>query len=327
MKFTAMPCCAKSFLTSAPRCCWLLSLWLTPTLAGADDLHLRDVDVQKVANGVLSLMSYSAVPDLASSSLSINNAESGNPSLMMTQLGGGATMSKSIPIYLEGSAAYSRYDPSFVASDGLESRPIPVKWNNVTLTGGIGYDFRITDILVWRPIFNFTLGKIASDASIGEWLLGQKTGKEIDFIDGGTMNAYGLGGAIMLDLEDFKPARDIDLELRYSNIQLRTYGNTSSSVIGKASAETASLYARWRAPIGGITFFDRPFRYVLEGSHTQYLGSQAGVLGFDYLSTVGAGIEFDSSAYDIIITRTRIVGRYMFGKGVSGTSVGLAVSF
>lgn len=305
----------------------LSALLLAPSLVQAGDVHLPNVDVQKIANGVLSLMSYSAVPDLASSSLSINNAESGNPSLMMTQLGGGATMSKSVPIYLEGSAAYSRYDPSFVASDGQETRDIPVKWNNVTLTGGIGYDFPITENLVWRPIFNFTLGRIASDATIGEWLLGQKTGHEIDFIERGTMNAYGLGGSIMLDLEDFKPARDIDMELRYSNIQLRTYGSTSSSVVGKASAETASLYGRWRAPIGGITFFDRPFRYVLEGSHTRYLGSQAGVLGFDYLSTAGLGIEFDSSAYDIIITRTRIVGRYMFGKGVSGTSVGLAVSF
>ena len=305
----------------------LLLLLLAPLPATADDLHLVDVDVQKVANGILSLMSYSAVPDLASSSLSINNAESGNPSLMMTQLGGGATISKNVPVYLEGSAAYSRYDPSFVASNGQESRPVPIKWNNVTLTGGIGYDFPITENLVWRPIFNFTLGKIASDATIGEWLLGQKTGHDIDFLEGGQMNAYGLGGSIMLDLEDFKPQRDIDLELRYSNIQLRSYGNTSNSVTGSASAETASLYARWRAPIGNITFFDRPFRYVLEGSHTRYLGSQAGILGFDYLSTAGLGIEFDSSAYDIIITRTRIVGRYMFGKGISGTSVGLAVSF
>jgi hypothetical protein len=64
-----------------------MALLLAPSLAQADDLHLPNVDVQKIANGVLSLMSYSAVPDLASSSLSIDNAESGNPSLMMTQLG------------------------------------------------------------------------------------------------------------------------------------------------------------------------------------------------------------------------------------------------
>lgn len=305
----------------------LLPLLLTPLLANADDLRLRDVDVQKVANGVLSLMSYSAVPDLASSSLSINNGSSGSPGVFMTQLGGGATMSKSVPVYLEGSIAYSRYDPTFIASNGQESREVPLKWNNVTATGGIGYDFPITDVLVWRPIFNFTLGTIASDTSVGEWLINQKTGKEIDFINRGQMNAYGLGGSLMLDLEDFKPERDIDLELRYSNIQLHSYGSTSNGVKGKASAETASVYARWRAPIGGFQLLDRPFRYVLEASNTQYLGSQRGVLGFNYLSSVGLGIELDSSAYDIIVTRTRLVARYMFGNNVSGTSVGLACSF
>ena len=77
-------------------------------------------------------------------------------------------------------------------------------------------------------------------------------------------------------------------------------------------------------PMSGIALLHPTHK--LEGSHTRYLGSQAGVLGFNYLSTAGLGIEFDSSAYDII-TRTRIVGRYMFGKGVSGTSVGVAVSF
>ena len=45
------------------------------------------------------------------------------------------------------------------------------------------------------------------------------------------------------------------------------------------------------------------------------------------LTTVGAGLELDSSAYNVFITRTRLVGRYVFGNNVSGFSVGLAVSF
>lgn len=305
----------------------LLPLLLLPSVASADGLYLPGVDVQKVANGVLSLMSYSAVPDLASSSLSIDNASSGNPGVFMTQLGGGATMSKSTPVYLEGSIAYSRYDPTFIASNGQESREIPLKWNNVTGTAGVGYDFPITDVMVWRPIFNFTLGKIATDTTVGEWLASQKLGRDIDFIDHGQMNAYGLGGSLMLDLEDYKPLRDIDLELRYTNIQLHSYGDTSSGATGKAAAETASIYYRWRAPIGGIKLLDRPFRYVLEASNTQYLGSQRGILGFNYLSSVGVGIELDSSAYDIIVTRTRLVARYMFGNNVAGGSIGLACSF
>lgn len=65
---------------------------------------------------------------------------------------------------------------------------------------------------------------------------------------------------------------------------------------------------------------------MLEFAHTRYYGDQAGILGFDYLSSDGLGLEIDSSFYDVIITRTRLVGRYAFGNNVAGVSVGLAVS-
>ncbi|EHP37644.1 hypothetical protein OR16_41721, partial [Cupriavidus basilensis OR16] len=143
------------------------TLALAPALAAAQatpDFHFINANVQKRANGVLSLMSYSVVPDLASSSLSINNASSNNPGIVMSQLGGGATMSKSFPLYLEGAIAYSRYDPEFVATNGTESRSVPTKWNTVSATGGIGWDFPLTENkeLVFRPIFNFSLGYVAS---------------------------------------------------------------------------------------------------------------------------------------------------------------------
>jgi len=81
----------------------------------------------------------------------------------MSQIGGGFTWSKATPLYLEGNAAYSRYDPTFLASDGTETRPIPVKWNSLSATGGVGWDFPIAEHWVLRPIFNFTLGYVASD--------------------------------------------------------------------------------------------------------------------------------------------------------------------
>jgi hypothetical protein len=68
-------------------------------------------------------------------------------------------------------------------------------------------------------------------------------------------------------------------------------------------------------------------RYVLEFSHSNYMGAQVQSIGFDALSTVGFGLELDSSAHDIWITRTRLVLRHMFGENVQGTSIGLAVSF
>ncbi len=56
-------------------------------------------------------------------------------------------------------------------------------------------------------------------------------------------------------------------------------------------------------------------------------GPQCGALGFDHLASVGAGFEIDTSAHSGIISRARLVGRYVFGDNVSGFSIGLAASF
>ncbi|WP_210415554.1 hypothetical protein [Bdellovibrio sp. NC01] len=294
--------------------------------AGHALLRSQD-DASKQANAVLALMSYSAIPDLASSSLSISNANTGNPQIAMSQIGGGATMSTDFPIYLEGAVAYSRYDPVFIASNGTDERKIPVKWTSGTLQAGIGYDFMIAEHWAIRPIFNMAAGVVTSDMKIASALVGAYLGREIEFLDGGSMTVGGLGGSLMLDYEFHAPdAHDIDFEARYSYIHLQTMGG-STSVKGYSDSSTGSLYYRYRAPIDEWKVLQKPFRYVLEGSLSHYMGDQAGVLGFDYLTSVGLGVELDSSAYKVWVTRTRLVARYMFGVDVTGYSFGLACSF
>ncbi|WP_254241788.1 hypothetical protein [Achromobacter pestifer] len=310
---------------------WLLALLACgagPQAWAQQGLRLSQDDLQKRANGVLALMSFSIVPDITTSSLNIGGSSgsvTGSSEFAMTQLGGGDTISKSVPIYLEGVLAASRYDPTFVATQGAESRSVPTKWNSFSATGGIGWDFKLTDELKLRPIFNFALGNVTSDLRAASWYVGQQTGKDISFLDKGSLNAYGLGGSLMLDYEHYRPGYEVDVELRYSDMRLQSF-NSSAAVQGHATAQSANLWARYRAPTG-LVMLQRPLRYVLELTHSEFLGDQRGILGFDRLTSVGAGLELDSSAYDVIITRTRLVGRYVFGSNVSGFSVGLAVSF
>jgi hypothetical protein len=285
-----------------------------------------EAKLQQHVNGVLALMSYSVVPDLASSSLSISSPQTGNPTIAMSQFAGGFTVSQSLPLYLEGGIAASRYDPKFYASNGREERTVPVKWNNGALTGGVGWDFPVMPDLKFRPIVNLALGRVASDLAIARVLLGRSVGPDLDFLDRGRLNAYGVGGSLMLDFERYRPEGEIDVELRYTNIRLQSYGSSSPAVQGHADARTASLWSRYRAP-AGFTALERPVRYVLEYAYTHYFGDQAEVLGFSSLGSIGIGLELDSSAHDLFITRTRLVLRHMFGHKVSGFSVGLAVSF
>lgn len=310
---------------------WLLTVLacaLGTTASAQSGIRLTQDDLQKRANGVLALMSFSIVPDITTSSLSIGSGSGGtqgSSDFFMTQLGGGDTLSDTVPIYLEGVLAASRYDPTFVATQGAETRRVPTKWNSISATGGIGWDFPLTDELTLRPIFNFALGNVTSDLRAASWYVGQQTGRDIDFLDRGSLNAYGLGGSIMLDYEQVRPDYEVDVELRYSDIRLKSF-NSSAAVQGRATAQSANLWARYRAPTG-ITMLQRPLRYVLELTHSEFLGDQRGVLGFDRLTSLGAGLELDSSAYNVFITRTRLVGRWVFGTNVRGFSVGLAVSF
>lgn len=294
-------------------------------------LVIDDSVIKDRKDGILTLMGFTVLPDVTTSSLSINNAKSGDPGLQQATLGGGFTISQEFPLYLEGTVGYSRYDPKFIASDGDETLVIPVKWNSLSLTGGIGWDFPLTENkeLKLRPIFNFTFGHIESDVSISGRYLRERVDMDSDsleFLNGGQMNAYGFGGAIMLDWEHYREDYEIDVELRYTNIQLRSFETDYSSIQGSSDANIISLWTRWRAPTG-ITMLNNQLRYVLEGSNTTFLGAQRNALGFNYLTTVGIGFELDSSDYPVFITRTRLLYRYTFGVNVSGHSIGLAMSF
>jgi len=282
--------------------------------------------LQRAANGILSMMAYTVTPDVTTSSLSISDAASGNPNLSFTQFGGGFVVDKTVRVYLEGNAAYARYDPKFAFSDGQEDRVVPVKWNSVSGTGGIGWDFPISSKWSLRPIFNFTLGYVASDLRAAQALINFRTGSDLQFIDGGQLKAYGLGGSLMARYEYFKPERELELEARYTNVRLHSYGGSSDAVQGRATAENIGLWSRMRTPTGMVAM-ERPVRYVYELATSNYRDSGVKALGFNRLLSLGFGLELDSSAHDIFVTRWRAVVRHVMGNGVSGWSLGLAVSF
>jgi hypothetical protein len=290
-----------------------------PVLALAQESGVVGVDVQKLANAVLAVMGFTVTPDVTTGSLSIFNQATGNPNFRQGSVGGGFTISRSFPLYLEGTAAYAQYDPTFVV--GVE-QPVHVNWESVSLSGGIGWDFPLA-AAGWtlRPIFNLSLGRVTSNG-VDPAL---ENSAESVFLRDGELNALGLGGSIMLDYERYRPENEIDLELRYSNIYLQSF-DSSTAVEGHASAQSVSLWSRWRAPTR-ITLLEQPLRYVLEYAYTRFLGDLEGVMGFEDIHSFGIGLEIDTSKRDVRVTRTRLLARYKVGNNVDGWAIGLAVSF
>jgi hypothetical protein len=303
-----------------------LALAPSPAISQGGGFSLINGNLQKRADGILTLMTYTLFPDVTTSTLSVKSSATGDPGMVVTQLGGGFTVSRSLPVYLEGNAAFSRYDPTFIATDGAEQREIPAKWTTLTGTVGIGWDFPLTSELKLRPIANFTLGHMTSDLKVAKSAIEAKTDQEIAFLENGQLNSVGWGGSLMLDYEHYRRDYEIDVEVRYTNIYLQSIPGTSEAVQGSALAQNVNLWSRWRAPTG-LTALQRPVRYVLEFTYSLYFGDQEDVLGFNDLFSLGAGIEFDTSAYLYLTQRARLIARYRFGQNVSGFGVGLGISF
>lgn len=315
LRFTPYLLVALSLMTGLPKDAYAQS-----ALYNAANNYLK-----KRADAFMTITGYSLTPDVTTGSLSIRNKDGDNSDLQMISLGGGDRISANFPLYLEGTIAVNRYNPTFSDGIGNSSVTVPVHWNSITGTGGIGWDFPITDELRFRPIANVMLGHLESDLSIASRVIENRKGVDLQFLNGGRMNSYGLGGSVMLDYENYKPNQEIDVELRYTNIPVQTF-DTSTAVQGSADSQSLALWARSRLPTP-FTVLDRPLRAVFELAHTEFLGDLRGALGFNSLSSVGTGFEIDRSASDPIFSRVRVVFRYQFGQNVHGTSIGLAASF
>jgi len=290
------------------------------------DFTVIGTRIQERVNGALSLMQYNLAPEITASSLSISAGDAGTTGLSMAAVGGGFTWSKSFPLYLEGNLGYTRYDPTFVATNGIETRQVPVKWNSLSGTVGIGWDFPIARELVLRPMANVSLGRVTSDLVIAGSVIEGQTGKDLEFLQKGHLNAVGYGGSVMLDLEHYREEYEIDVEARITDIKLESYGTTSEAAEGSVLCQTAGVWARWRAP-SGLRALDRPVRYVNEFAYSYYFGPNGDMLGFNHLTSLGVGLELDTRAFDPIVTRWRLMARYRFGQNVTGWSLGLGMSF
>lgn len=285
-----------------------------------------------VAQDALGLLAYSMVPDGTASALQINRGDGQDDiGIRMGQYGAGFTVSDSVPLFLEGHLGYARYDPRFVFSDGAAVRDVPTRWNQFSITAGIGWDIRLGERLRLRPIVNASVAQVTTDAALAGAYLAVTRDRDLAFLARGRMNAWGLGGALVLAWYDHTPSREIDIELRGTRLHLETVPGASEAVRFASDSTTVNLWTRLRWPTGAEAF-GRPLRWVLEGQHSHFLGAQRSALGFEFLTKLGGGIELDIGQLEIgpsylTAQRVRLMGRYVFGEGVTGFSLGLGISF
>ncbi|MEE4118848.1 MAG: autotransporter outer membrane beta-barrel domain-containing protein [Paracoccaceae bacterium] len=314
---------------AAALCAVSLCLPAAPTAADSLEGLLRRLTQQQLgenADSALAVLGISAVPSETAGTLSLEGGTAFNDyDLQAAQLGGGFTLSERVPLYLEGYIGVSRYDPVLIDSQGEQRSLLPLKYTNVAATGTIGWDFELAEGLVLRPMLEFTLGRVQTDASVGAEVIARRLGLDIGFLKDGGYWAGGLGGALAIAYNKrWENDYEVDLTLRHTHIELRSI---SGGFGAEASAITTGLWSRLRIPTG-LQLFDRPVRIVTEASGSALPGDQGQALATDWLVQAGLGGEIDfEKTWVPWITTTRLVARATYGENLTGFSIGLAASF
>jgi hypothetical protein len=302
---------------------------------GAPSLDAQQIDdvlgrqIEKRASGALAILGLAAVPSETASTLFLDTGQEGNSGtdFRAGQLGGGFTWSEEFPLYLEGYVGWNRYDPVFIFSEGAEQRKTQAKWNSFAASGAVGWDFKLSENVVLRPLAMVALGTVASDITLGGLFIGNKLGKDAEFLRDGSLTAGGLGGALAVAYnERWENDWEADVTLRHTRLYMQPIAG-DKDVVASAQSITTALWSRLRIPTG-YKAFDRPVRAVGEFSVGYYGGDQQEFFNTPWLVQVGFGGEVDVSKTKIPwVTTSRLMMRYTKGENVDGFSVGLAVSF
>jgi len=297
----------------------------------ASTIRLSGVDLATQAGVALGVMGVTSVPDGTVSDLTISRGGGQSAGLTTWQLGTGFTVAEEFPLYLEGYLGYARYDPTFVLSDGQDQRRLPLRWNTLSATVGVGWSFSLTERLQFRPIISGSLGYVASDIAVAGELLDYLTGLDIQALKNGQAATGGVGGALVLAWYDYRPSYELEAELRFSQMQFRTLPVYSRGFDVRSESSSIGLWTRFRWPTG-VEAFGRPSRWVLEMYHSEFFAAQRDVLGIDRLTRLGGGIEADLGRWELgamglYLQRFRLSGNVLLGDGARGWSFGIGMSF
>jgi hypothetical protein len=210
----------------------------------AQDIKIGD-GVGRFANQALATFGLVAVPDEPASALSLKKNGSDENAFFAGQVGGGFRVSQSIPIFLEGYLGFQRYDPLLIVETPSADLTVTGQWNGVSATGGVGYDFRLTEHWSLRPIANLSLGHIVSDASILGGLVSGDADGDLDFLIDGGMSTGGYGGSLLLNYEKKSRSGDFDIRIRHTHLELQSIFGDADLNARILSFKTAPTAREW----------------------------------------------------------------------------------
>lgn len=280
-------------------------------------------------SSLLVFVNFTALPEISSGDLVVD-AVIGEPDagLSSTRLAGGMTFDlESFPLYLEGNLGTARLDAEFLVNDPVVGPVgLDTDWTIYAASGGIGVDFAVSEHWVLRPILVAGLSHISNSTGFSG-PGGDDVRAGLDgFLTNWNAQAGLYGRAAMAEYENLGDRYELNAKLRLTHVEVVTIDTPSSEFDARIGADTANLFARLGQPMP-FRLFDRPLRWLLQGSGSVFLGDQRDVLGFSWFSSAGVGLEADLAGHNDYVSRARPAVSAVVGNRVSGYAIGLGVSF
>jgi len=302
----------------------VLGLWLMMASYGAAQTLDTDFTTRtgQVRAG-LAALGLATAPPAYNALLFLERVRPGDLDFASGQLGAWGTPLENSDLYVEGFLASQFYTPSFdIAGDS--ARIEDVKWRSVSATGGIGWDFPLTERLSIRPVVNAAIGRITSNSDVS---VADMPGGTADFIAGDAVEAFGYGGSLALDYAFQTDERQIEFRMRHARLRHVAIGVTDDP---RSSTDTiaTSAIARHRMPIPDWRVAGGRVRWVVEATYARYDGDTGKVLGLPWIARLGTGVEFETGQLGRYAPpRVRTMVRYVFGEDFEGIGFGAGLVF
>lgn len=288
--------------------------------------------IVRSGSGISSLLVYvnfTALPDISSGNLVVD-AGFGEPDaeLFSAQLGGDTTIDlNGFPLYLEGNFGAARISSDFLVDDPvIGSTVLHPDWTIYAASGGIGVDIAVAEHWVVRLILVAGLGRVDNSTDFSG-PGSEELQSALDSLITNWETGVGLYGvAAMAEYENLNERYELNVKLRLTHVEVVTINTPSTEFDARIGADTANLFARLGQPTS-YRLFDRPLRWLLQGSGSIFLGDQRDALGFSWLSSLGVGLEADFAETNDFVSRVRVTLSGVIGDRVSGYALGLGISF
>lgn len=214
---------------------------------------------------------------------------------------------------------------SEIPVNGASPGRLDTRWVAYGLTAGVGARITLDDRFTLVPGFDAGVAQLENRT---DYLGGAAFAQPL--FDGTVFNwrshAWLATPSAGLEWADETDVRRIEIRTRLAWSRVASFGESDPALRFRKSGGTFSVRGELTSPTNWA-WFGRSPAWVLLAGHTAFLGPGRDVLGFPWISEVGAGLEWPSRASSDAPARLRVTLSGLFGPDVRGLTAGVGIEY